>query len=54
MEMPEVVEELTKCAEIAYNNDVRMQEIRDEISRKKSSQNLTVNPVDEESIEHML
>lgn len=53
MEMPEVVEELTKCAEIAYNNDVRMQEIRDEISRK-SSQNLTVNPVDEESIEHML
>lgn len=54
MEMPEVVEELTKCAEIAYNNDVRMQEIRDEISRKKSSQNLTDNPVDEESIEHML
>lgn len=31
--MPEIVSELTKCAETIYNTDVRMQEIRDDIHK---------------------
>lgn len=31
--MPDIVRELTKCAETIYNTDVRMQEIRDDIHK---------------------
>lgn len=31
--MPEIVKELTKCAETIYDTDVRMQEIRDDIHK---------------------
>ena len=30
-DMPEIVGELTKCAENIYNTDVRMQELREDI-----------------------
>lgn len=34
-EMPEIVNELTKCAENIYQTDVRMQEIREDINNKE-------------------
>ena len=32
-EMPEIVNELTMCAETIYHTDVHMQEIREDISK---------------------
>ena len=38
-EMPEIVEELTKCAETIYESDMRMQKIRNKIEHKVIEEN---------------
>ena len=41
-EMPEIVNELTVCADTIYNTDVHMQEIREEIHRLEHPECLPV------------